>query len=748
MDAKESKNQGFNLMRVLRCLAIAYLAAGGGHLVVDAAPAGGYATERPEGCKPLPDTIYTSERFQGAAPTNQWYSSLVWEKHSQNMFPHPMGAVFCDAGLAIAYPGAAMVSSDDAIMGGGVSSHGDIVIGHSEIEAAGSTLLDSNSQWFITGVQKSGESVLRMTIGHGSPFVFCRLVGGRPRLRFAHAPTVFMKLSDSVLGITVRGNHYGIFGAAGSKWNGTGTATYVSETKKDYFSVALLPDPSEQTLRMFAKYAHNHVVGSETQYKVEQGHLITDYRFEVDSLGDAQPAGTLFATYPHQWKYLANPLTELAYESVRGKMKLGKGKGFRTRIPLQGVLPMLPVGGDTERQRLIAYLTQEAGLPTPKTADTYWEGKHLGKLTTLAGIAEVLGEERMEQEFIDEIRSRLEDWFVASPNEKEGMFFYDRNWGTLIGSPASYGSDAELNDHHFHYGYFIRAAAEVARRRPEWGIKWRKMVDLLVRDIASGNANDELFPRLRCFDVYAGHSWASGHAKFGDGNNQESSSEAINAWYGMMLWGQVSGNTQIRDRGVYLFNTERVAVEEYWFDVSSTNFPARFRQVALGMVWGGKGAFATWFSADIDCIHGINWLPFTPASLYMGRHPTYVKRNFDRITAKRKQGTDYNNGWGDLVVMFGALQDPAIGLSHLEKHPQCSIEDGNTHAFMLQWLHTLDHYGVNCPDITSDYPFVNVFLKEDTTTYVAYNFGEKPLTVTFSDGKTMLAEPGILTVIQ
>ena len=71
---------------------------------------------------------------------------------------------------------------------------------------------------------------------------------------------------------------------------------------------------------------------------------------------------------------------------------------------------MLPVGGDTERQRLIAYLTQEAGRPTPKTADTYWEGKHLGKLTTLAGIAEVLGEERMEQEFIDEIRSRLEDW--------------------------------------------------------------------------------------------------------------------------------------------------------------------------------------------------------------------------------------------------------------------------------------------------------------------------------------------------
>lgn len=736
------------VMRILRCLAIAYLAVTGVDAMVHAEPVGGFATKRPDGCKPLPETIYVSERFQGAAPTNQWFSSLVWEKHSQNMFPHPMGAVFCDSGLAIAYPGAALVSGADAIMGGGVSSHGDIVIGHSEIESAEATRLDSNSEWFITGVQKSGNAVLRMTIGHGSPFVFCRVAGGSPRLKFAHAPTVFMKVSDAVLGITVRGNHYGIFGADGSSWNIGSNAIYTNESSKDYFSVALLPDQSEQTLRMFAEYAHNHVVGSETQYKIEDGQLVTDYRFEVETLGNAVKGGTLFASYPHQWKYLATPLTDLAYQSVRGEMKVGKGASFRTRVPLQGVLPMLPVGENADRKRLIDYLKQESNRAKPKTADTYWEGKHLGKLASLAGIAEVLGEERMENQFVDEMRVRLEDWFVAEPNEKEGLFFYDKNWGTLIGSPASYGSDAELNDHHFHYGYFIRAAAEVARRKPEWGMKWGKMVDLLVRDIASGDSDDELFPRMRCFDVYAGHSWASGHAKFGDGNNQESSSEAINAWYGMMLWGQVSGNQQLRNRGVYLYNTERVAVEEYWFDVSSTNFPSDFQQVALGMVWGGKGAFATWFSAEIDCIHGINWLPFTPASIYMGRHPDYIKRNFDRITAKRKQGFDYNNGWGDLVVMFGALQDPSIGLTHLDKHPQCKIEEGNTHAFMFQWLQTLDHFGVNCPDITSSHPFVNVFEKNGKTTYIAYNFEDKPLNVEFSDGKTVLAKPGVLTVAQ
>src|SRR5262249_55931808 len=159
-----------------------------------------------------------------------------------------------------------------------------------------------------------------------------------------------------------------------------------------------------------------------------------------------------------------------------------------------------------------------------------------------------------------------------------------------------------------------RAAAEVARLDPQWAKQWGPMVELLIRDIASRDRKDAMFPYLRCFDKYAGHSWASGDSAFADGNNQESSSESLNAWYGLMLWGEATGDAATRDLGVFLFNTERTAVEEYWFDVAGTNYPKDFPQVALGMVWGGKGAFGTWFSADIDCIHGINWLPFTPAS--------------------------------------------------------------------------------------------------------------------------------------
>ncbi|MGB0644327.1 MAG: glycosyl hydrolase, partial [Akkermansiaceae bacterium] len=506
--------------------------------------------------------------------------------------------------------------------------------------------------------------------------------------------------------------------------------------------VALLPNATKATLARFAECAHHHVIDTRFSSKPVNGQLTTEYRFEVEAM-EGSGKGTLFALYPHQWKYSQVALTGESYRSVRGEMKLAMGDGFKTSVPIQGLLPMLPAEGISDKKQVTNYLKKEAAKLEMPFADTYWDGKFLGKLATLSGVAEVAGEKGLQKLFIDEIRRRLENWFLASKGEQSPLFYYDQSWGTLIGSKPSYGSDGQINDHHFHYGYFIRAAAEVARLDPTWAEKWGGMIELLIRDIASRNREDRLFPHLRCFDVYAGHSWASGHAKFGDGNNQESSSESMNAWYGLMLWGEITGNTKLRDTGVFLYNTERTAVEEYWFDVSNTNFPKDFPEVALGMIWGGKGSFSTWFSADIDCIHGINWLPFTPASIYMGRYPDYVKKNHDRIVEKRKKGNDYNNGWGDLVVMFNSLQDSRMGVDYLSSHPDCSLEGGNTHAFMSHWVHTLDRLGENDRSVTSSHPWVNVYVKNGKKTYAAYQFGSTPKDIKFSDGFVMIAKPGM-----
>jgi endoglucanase Acf2 len=710
---------------------------------------GSYTTALPEGLLALPEKIFKTADVKGPTITGQWWSSLLWQDFSANMFAHPLGMVSTPSGLAINYPGSGLVGAESAIMGGGLTKTGDLIIGLSSGAVFTSAESAGSSDWFVTASFISPDANLTTNFGHGSPYVFCTHKGGDPVIRFDQVPQLWSgTAADSVLGVTVKGNHYGLFAPTGSTWTVLDGSVFTNKAPgKNYFSVALLPDNKPETLALFKRYAYNNVVDTRLNYQTITGKVKANYVFSTKAW-EGSGTGTIFALYPHQWKYTTTKLTDMSYKSVRGEMKVGHGDEFITEVPIQGVLPMLPAEGIRDRERMLGYLKAEADKSPPDFADTYWEGKYLGRLATLSGIAQMAGAPELQKHFIDEIKRRLENWFTASPDETAPLFHYNATWGTLIGSKASYGSDKPINDHHFHYGYFIRAAAEVARLDPAWAKKWEPMVMLVIRDIASPNRADPMFPYIRNFDKYAGHSWASGDANFADGNNQESSSESLNAWYGMMLWGGATANKEILDTGTFLFNTERTAVEEYWFDVSDTNFPKEFPQVALGMVWGGKGAFATWFSGDIDCIHGINWLPFTPASIYMGRHPDYVKKNYDRIVEKRPAGKDFNNGWGDLVVMFGALNDPAAASAYMTSNPNCSLEGGNTHAFMFHWIETLNTLGLNDASVLADHPFFNVFIKDGKKTYAAYNFGATPLNVSFSDGKKLIAKPNALTVVK
>ncbi|MGB0597300.1 MAG: glycosyl hydrolase [Rubripirellula sp.] len=708
---------------------------------------GSYRSTPPNGCAPLPAKIYRTKDLAGPVVTNQWWSSLVWQEFSQNMFAHP-AFVRCDAeGLVVGYPGARVHGNQAGIFGTADLVKGDLKIGHSGIREFPQAECAAYSDWFVTAVMQTDVGALTSSFGHGSPFVYGLITGGDPQLSFGTVPQVWSgDEGAAVIGLTVNGHHYGLFGSSGSSWEGLGTTDLTNvERTGDHFTIAVLPDSTLETLQLFSKYAHSHVTDTRVEYEVRGGEVIADYRF-ICTPREGVETDTLFALYPHQWKYSTTKLNDLTFGSVRGVMKVGAGKGFETSVPIQGVLPMLPKGGIADRSLMMKLLQMEAAKAKPDFADTYWEGKYLGTLASLSGIAEVANADEQQAAFVAEIKRRLESWLTATAKEGDPVFYYDANWGTLVGSPPSYGSDRNLNDHHFHYGYFIRAAAEVARLDPDWARQWGPMVNLLIRDIASPNRRDSLFPFLRCFDKYAGHSWASGDANFADGNNQESSSESLNAWYGLILWGEATGDRQLRDLGLSLFNIERTAVEEYWFDVSETNFPNDHPNVALGMVWGGKGAFATWFSAEIDCIHGINWLPFTPASVYMGRHPGYVKKNFERIVEKRTGGDDFNVGWGDLVVMFGALNDPALARRHLAANPDCKVEAGNSRAFMEHWIGVLSEYGQIDANTTSSHPFTNVFLKEGRKTYAAYNFGRSALNIEFSDGYVLQAAPHSMTV--
>ena len=67
------------------------------------------------------------------------------------------------------------------------------------------------------------------------------------------------------------------------------------------------------------------------------------------------------------------------------------------------------------------------------------------------------------------------------------------------------------NDHHFHYGYIVYAAAVIAYLDPDWlnqGTN-KAWVNSLARDFANP-VDDNEYPFSRSFDWYHGHSWAKG----------------------------------------------------------------------------------------------------------------------------------------------------------------------------------------------------------------------------------------------
>ena len=739
-------------IRVLKLffLVVGFLAAG-----VEAAEpgvmpvgAGSYTTRLPEGAKGPSRVFHRGEKLGGKVPSNDWWSSLLWASNTFEQFPHPLAVKVERAGLRVAYPGANITANKAAIFGGLPGGTNDLILGHSAQARFTNFTVESASDWFVTVKFAEGANTLRVSYGHGSPFVYATSEGGAAQVTFAKAPQVWAGDANSAtLGISISGRPYGLFAPGGATWTGLGGNVLTCATTKNYFSLAALPDATPETLALFQRHAHAHVTDTRLAWSYDEKSATVTTRFQFATQArEGAETGTLFALYPHQWRNTTSALLPQSYKSLRGQMKLGEGREFTTVMKFPGVLPALPKTTGVDGTKMEALLKTDFAKPINAMGDTYWSGKQMGKLATAIPIAEAHGLDAWADTLRAQLQAILENWFTATDStgalKKKNLFYYDEKIGTLIGYPASYGTDQELNDHHFHYGYFIKAAAELARHDPGWAsdAKFGGMVKLLIRDAVSPDRDDLMFPFLRCFDPYAGHSWASGHARFGDGNNNESSSEAMNAWCGIILFGEAIGDRALRDLGIYLFTTEMNAIQEYWFDIHGDNFPTNYPASVVTMVWGGKGANGTWFSADPQLVHGINFLPLHGGSLYLGLDPDYVEKNYGALV--KEFGSDQFKNWPDVLWMYRALNNAGDAARLFEAGgATAKIEDGNTRANLAHWIGSLKTLGRPQRTVTADYPIYAVFQNGATRSYTAHNLGRAARTVTFSDGHTLKVPP-------
>jgi endoglucanase Acf2 len=371
----------------------------------------------------------------------------------------------------------------------------------------------------------------------------------------------------------------------------------------------------------------------------------------------------------------------------------------------------------------------------------------------LLDVHEQQGDKEGRDQLLAMLKKRMEEWLGGGDSKR--YFFVDRTLGALASYPDEFFSIAEVNDHHFWYGYWIRVAAEIALRDPAWAAKerWGAMVDLMVADIATAERGRADFPFLRNFDPYEGHSWANGLGGVGEygvhGNNQESSSEAINAWAGLILWGEVTGNRELRDLGAYLYATEAQAIDHYWFDAHGLVLAPEYKNVDVAQLFGGKYIHNTWWTDDPRQITGINLLPITTASTYIAQHPQYVRKNLaalkdeQAIWAARGKKVDPPDIWQDVFAKYQSLADPALALAQWNRWG--AVELGETRSHTLHWLLSLNELGTPDPGVRADTPLYAAFKRADgKKTYLAFNTGKAPLTVRFSDGQALTVAPGAL----
>jgi endoglucanase Acf2 len=721
----------------------------------------GSVSLKPRGADaPVPRAPYRTEAMlKRAAPTNQWYSSLIFNDKPENIYAQPLSFRPSAAGLEMALPKKVVVPTERKDVEIHYPHQDALTVSPVAFEP-GRALLAGASDWAVDITMGRGADRFDATVAHGSPYAWFRVGRGDLRLRLPAAAERLTAADPRMLVLRVKGTSYALFGPTGVQWDSSSPTEWIARLPagKGYLVASALPDDSPATQALLLKHAYAAVTDTRVEWKVDRatGEVQTTFTATTQALEGTETTA-LLGLYPHHWH--ANTTVEgrlgPAYDTVRGKVRLLAASSFRTSARYTGFVPYWPAVSEGAPRSADLKDVMKADIRNARRMllvegeGPYWQGKGLLRLLKMLDVYEQQGDKEASARLMELLKTRIEEWFVGT--DRRRYFHWDQAMGTVVAYPEEYFAVVQMNDHHFHYGYWIRAVAEIALRDPAWAArgKWGDMVDLLIKDIAFPERGKAEFPFLRNFDAYEGHSWASGIGLGEHGNNQESSSEALNAWTGLILWGEVHGDAALRDLGIWLLVTETEAVKHYWFDLHKLVFAPEYKNADVSMVFGAKYAHNTWWIDDPRQITGINLLPMTSVSTYFASHPDYIRRNLatlkdeQKVWADRGKKVDPADIWQDIFAKYQALADPAAALAEWNRWGAVELGDSRTHT--LHFLMSLAELGAPDTSITANTTLYQVFKRPDgRKTHLAFNAGKTPLTVRFSDGQQLMVQPGQL----
>ena len=708
-----------------------------------------------------------------AVPSTDWWTTLVYSRYSDNLWAYP-GMVNADeSGLFINFPkywnaeGRELTSKS-------------ILLAGAEDFTAESALARRWGAWTIDWImndQADKTKNMAVTIGHGLPFTWIEYEKLNPVITVdsvATAATYFNDNGGSItfpytgdhLGIQVKGDHYGIFAPANTKFTLVGNKlTLQFPSAKGYVVYATMP--AMNSLATFYTYAYAIPRDSKVtwNYRENDGKIDINWQLVTENLKGAANRDLIQGWLPHNYKKTTRDyaFNGMEYQTPRGIMKCAVGQNFKITYDFNGILPAYPVPDDLSgvsnpyrpdvMKQIINNYTPKSGYGT----ETYWGGKDLLNYAKYMQLAAQTGNTEAFNIFKKKLKDALTDWYTYTPGENYHYFAWYPNWGSFMGfntrDNENPGIDL-LQDHAFCYAYHIYAASILFMYDTDFMNKYQDFTKMQVRDYANWDRNYKALPWFRSMDPWCGHSFSGGVGDF-NGNGQESSSEAMQAWGAMFMLGSVTNDVAMRDAAIFGYVQEAQGVAEYWFDRShipanggvgnydytkfvnhnpdtqanpviwNKPFPYNSNLVTQGIGWW------TYFSGDWYWMHAIQWLPMSPFHKYLYEDINFAKWDYNSMwTTKTLGGWDSNMGneagVGNVTLSYLQISDPqgaAAIFDQLWDNNKVTARAPDTNAFTYWYTHSHISLGEIQWDQHTNFASSTVYFNARTnkTTVVAYN---------------------------
>ncbi|CAN5645553.1 hypothetical protein BH09PLA1_BH09PLA1_06030 [soil metagenome] len=694
-------------------------------------------------------------------PTNDWWTLLLKSGFAGSLYTMPQKLFTQSSGITVSgYTGITSVANNI-----GYSGEQTVSIGGNGVTFTRDAVVDY-SDWMVRfRMEQSETRYIDVTAVQGSPIAWYEFSNVSPTLTLG-APGTYGTISDGAgasLGngsagfsvdhfrFTKAGVNFGVFAPAGTVFIPSATGFNVAFAGADhYLAVATLPSATNAIFDNF--YQHAYAVPRTTtygySYDVAAGAISTTWDVATDLLKPGASDQILQGWLPHNYRDISSGPATIAgytYPTIYGTIRVSLGNSFTIVQPTNGLNFVLPapqqIGGtsDFDPAKMAGWLnTYTLGTGS----DSYGGQTTLSQAAQMTLMAKQLNDPNYNR-LLTILRNGVTNWLTYQAGDNKFYTYYPRDHA-LIAYPPAFGSE-HYTDLHFHLGYMTSSAAVLAMLDPTWAQNYGAIATMVARSYANWDRADTSEPYLRTFNAWRGHSYADG---LGDslgnqGNNQESVSEAVQSWQGLVLLGAALNNQAMLDAGMMGYAIESKSETEYWLNVAHNDlnppgYPAN-RNTAINADFTRQQQ--TFFGNQPKYQLGIVGLPAWPSMDFLGKYNANMQAEINATMAAiggadpyQTLGTsDDGNNWLAVILGMQAQVNPQLSANEFARYATLNAADNANPVSGIPYYitHANRTCGLRDYGFHLSVPVGGVYTNTTTgkKTYVAYNSSQSTQTV-------------------